>query len=317
MNSTKRVTVKDLARLCGVSTGTIDRALNNRGRIDPETKAKILETADRCGFVKNQYARALSSGRPNLIGVVILNLKNEYFPAVLTGIDAEAHKRGYSTLFSASGYSADEERDCIRRMLSMNVAGIIVCSVQNDVSYYEQIRDAGTPVVAVSNLLGEQIPYVGIDDRSAMRDAAAHILSRGYEKIYYVAPVLSKKGQNIAAQALRYEGFLTAMEQSGVEYEVIDTNDKLQSLTIPSNKRCALLCSSDVYTQRCIAKYRGCDNVGLMGFDNVESLRVLFPDLTTVAYDMGLIGEEAVSLLLDGGGSDKIVPYRIIEGKTI
>ena len=73
--SSRKITVKDLAQLCGVSIGTIDRAINNRGGINPETKQKILDAAAKYGYVKNQNARTLSSGSSNLIGVIIFNLK--------------------------------------------------------------------------------------------------------------------------------------------------------------------------------------------------------------------------------------------------
>lgn len=318
MNPTKRITVKDLARICGVSIGTVDRALNGRGRINPETKAKILAAADEYGYIKNQFAHSLSSGKSTLIGVIVLNLRNEYFPALLSGIDAEAHACGYSTLFMTSGYSAEEEKACVQRMLSMNVAGIIVCSVLTDPAYYEKIA-AVTPVVAVSNRIGGTIPYAGIDDYTAMYNAAKYILSRGWEHICYISPALSKKDQNISAQSERARGFLDAMKAEPITCSMIADKPAFEDLSPDSSQRCALLCSSDAYTLRCIAKYRDrieSGELGLMGFDNIASLRLLYPQLAAVSYDTCEIGMESVRLLLSGGG-DRLIPCEVVTGETI
>lgn len=319
MNQNKRITVKDLARICGVSIGTVDRALNGRGRINAETKEKILAAADEYGYIKNQFARTLSSGSSNLIGVIVLNLRNEYFPALLTGIDAEAHERGFSTLFMTSGYSTEEEKACVSRMLSMNVAGIIVCSVLTDPAYYEKIAASGTPVIAVSNRIGGSIPYSGIDDFTAMHDAARHIAANGWEHICYISPALSKTGQNISAQAERAAGFRDAMSGAGISYDIIDTREALDSFEPPAGKRTALLCSSDSYTTRCIVRFRDRiehGELGLMGFDNIASLRALYPELATVSYDACRIGMEAVRLL-SGGEDDAIIPFEIVTGSTV
>ena len=319
MNQNKRITVKDLARICGVSIGTVDRALNGRGRINAETKKKILAAADEYGYIKNQFARTLSSGSSNLIGVIVLSLRNEYFPALLTGIDAEAHARGFSTLFMTSNYSIEEEKACVARMLSMNAAGIIVCSVLTEPSYYEKIAASGTPVIAVSNRIGGSIPYSGIDDFTAMRDAAWHIAANGWEHICYISPALSKTEQNISAQAERAAGFLDAMADAGISFEVIDTKEALASFEPPADKRTALLCSSDSYTTRCIIRFRERierGELGLMGFDNIASLRTLYPELTAVSYDTCRIGVEAVRLL-SGGKGDVIIPFEIMTGSTV
>jgi len=316
----KRITVKDLARLCDVSIGTVDRALNGRGRINPDTKAKILAAARDHGYIKNQYAQTLSSGKSNLIGVIVLNLHNEYFPALLTGVDNEATARGYCTLFMSSDCSPEKEQSCIERLLSMNVAGIIVCSVQKDPSRCLRIAEAGTPIIAVSNRIGEGIPYTGIDDYTAMRDAARYILSRGWEHICYISTALAKADiQNISAQSERARGFRDAMAEADIPFDMVADKAAFAALTPPENKRTALLCSSDVYTQRCIVKFReriDSGELGLMGFDNSESLRTLYPGLATVSYDACEIGREALRLLLEGG-DNRLLPYAIIKGSTI
>ena len=317
METKKRITVKDLARICGVSIGTVDRALNGRGRINPETREKVLSAAKEHGYIKNHLARTLSSGKSDIIGVIVPNLRSEYFSALLTGIGEAARERGLATIFMTSDYSADTERDCALRLLSLNPAGIIVCSVLIDSEFYRDIIKNGTPVAAVANRL-EGIPHVGINDYAAAHAAARHIVSHGYGHIYYISPALSKQNQNISAQAERLRGFSDAAAESNVMSTVISSSKELEALSPLGAQKTALMCSSDAYTIRCIVKFRELiegGQLGLMGFDNLESLRVLVPGIATVSYNTHNIGVAAVRTLFDVSG--ELFPFTIIEGSTI
>lgn len=311
----KKVTVKDLARICGVSIGTIDRAINDRGGINPETKKKILEAAREHGFVKNQTALSLSSGRPTLIGVIITALNNEFQTTMLTAIEEEARRRGFSTLIMLSGFDEGVEFAALDRMLSMSVAGIITFSVARDAERYLRLSET-LPVVAVGNRIDNRIPYVGIDDRSAMRAGTEFVAGRGYERLVYVAPLLEREGrQNMSAQAERRDGFLDAARGLGLRYEMIDSYEKYDGLgSYTGGGRMAFVCSSDAYTVRCLP-FRS-DGVGVMGFDRLGMMGSLVPDLSGVVYPTSEIGRSTVSVLLDGGG-DIILPYEIVEGGTV
>ena len=311
----RKVTVKDLARICGVSIGTIDRAINDRGGINPGTKKKILEAARANGFVKNQTALSLSSGRPTLIGVIITALNNEFQTTMLTAIEEEARRRGFSTLIMLSGFDEETEFAALDRMLSMSVAGIITFSVARDAGRYLRLSET-LPVVAVGNRIDGRIPFVGIDDRAAMRAGTKFVAGRGYDRLVYVAPLLEREGtQNMRAQIRRRDGFLDAVRESGVRCEMIDSYEKYNGLgSYVGVGRMAVVCSSDVYTVRCLP-FRS-DSVGVMGFDRLGMIGSLVPDLSGVVYPTSEIGRSAVSVLLDGG-EDMILPYETVEGGTV
>ena len=310
----RKVTVKDLARICGVSIGTIDRAINNRGGINPGTKKKILDAARANGFVKNQTALSLSSGRPTLIGVIITALNNEFQTTMLTAIEEEARRRGFSTLIMLSGFDEETEFAALDRMLSMSVAGIITFSVARDAERYLRLSEA-LPVVAVGNRIDGRIPFVGIDDRAAMRAGAEFVAGHGYDRLVYVAPLLEREGtQNMRAQTERRDGFLDAAREFGVGYEIIDSYERYGGLGSYIGDRMAFVCSSDAYTVRCLP-YRS-ESVGVMGFDRLGMMGSLVPDLSGVVYPTSEIGRSAVSVLLDGG-NDIILPYEIVEGGTV
>lgn len=313
-----KITVKDLARMCGVSIGTIDRAINNRGGINLETKKKILETAREYGFVKNQNALTLSSGLSNLIGVIVTNLKTEYFTTLLTVIETTAHSRGYSTLIMMTNYDSETEIDCVARMRSMNVAGIILFSILPHTDYYTSLVRDGVRVVAVGNRIVDGVPFVGINDSDAMKAGTEFVLSKGYNRLIYVAPLLEKAPrQNISAQSERLNGFLAAIENSEAEYEIIgnyaDYSQKLPTLSANSRKT-ALVCPSDVYTLKCLSLHK--DKFGIMGFDRMPTIETFIPKMSGITYPTVDIGSRAVSVLLDGGG-DAILPFEIYRGETV
>ncbi len=181
----KTITVKDIAQICGVSLGTVDRALNDRPGIKEETKQMILETVEKYGYHKNKQVISLASGKSRIIGVIVFNLNSEYFSQLITSIEKSVRNAGYTPIFMFSGIQQEKELECVNSLLAMNVDGIITCSCMPDFSYYHDLRSRGIPVVAVGNKLGDEIPYVGINDSSAMYDAAKSVLKKGYQHLIY------------------------------------------------------------------------------------------------------------------------------------
>ncbi len=314
--------------MCGVSIGTVDRAINDRPGINPDTKQNILDTARKYGFVKNQNALTLSSGRSGSIGIIIFNLGSEYFTSLVTAVEDEAEKCGLSTVIMMTNYDAAAERACVKRLQAMNVAGVIVFSVLKEPDFYCGIIASGTPVVAVGNRIGEGIPYVGIDDFAAMEAGVRYVLERGYRRLVYVAPLLEKADcQNIGAQTARLEGFEAAMRDSGAESLVIDRYADyeriLPELTCGETPT-AFVCPSSVYALRCLALHGR--RFALMSFDRAPTLDALDAltgcRLTCLSYSTEEIGRSAVRLIdgMSGDGEtahDVIVPFEIVEGNTV
>lgn len=317
----KKITVKDLAKICGVSIGTVDRAINNRGRISHKTKALVMEAVEKYGFVRDQTARTLSSGKSHLIGIVIFTLANEYFSTLLTAIEKEARLRGYATMIMISSYDADTEKACVHQLLSMNVSAILVTSVLQSAEFYQEIQDKGTPVVALTNRFPERqnIPFIGIDDELAMQEGTKAVLSQDYQHILYVAPILQMQGkENISAQEMRLSGFLNAMKNSGVSYTLIDSYERYNALQkFSSSLKTAVICASDHYTVQCIHLW-GIQKYGIMGFDHTKTLDTLFPSLTTIFCSAEEIGKTAVSYVIEQKKElSVILPFSFIQGSSI
>ncbi len=315
-----KITVKDLARICGVSIGTIDRAINDRPNIKPATKEMVLAAAKEHGFVKNQNALMLSKGRSSLIGVIIPDLETEFLTSLITGIEARAAERGCSAIIMLSRWDCARELECAKRMRAMNIAGLIVLSVMRDVSYYRELESVGVSVIAVGNR-ADSLPFVGIDDAAAMKAGTEYVLSRGWERLIYVAPMLEKgKYQNISAQSERLRGFNEAVRLSSVEACVLGTkaeyNELFPHLSERSpDKRTAVICPTDVYTLRALPLLKL--GYGLLCFDRLPLLATLFPKLAGITCPTEETAKRAVDALLDGVQGDLLLPFELHRAGSI
>ena len=326
----ERITVKDLARICGVSLGTVDRALNNRPGINEETKNRILLAAEQYHYIKNEHALTLSSGKSRIIGIIVFNLNSEYFSRLITSIEKSVRNENYTPIFMLSNIHPENEMNCIRSMLALNVSGIIACSCLQDNSVYPDLRKRGIPVVAVGNRIGTEVPYVGIDDYQAMYDTTQMVLERDYRRLVYISPVLEKRdNENIGAQGERFRGFEDAVSEadsvaSCVIGSYADYQEQVVSAVnhaVDQGEKCCILCSSDNYTTECLKLFENrlkpTGPVGLVGFDHVKTLNILYPCLSSVSYPSDEIGRVAVRLILSGEAGDVIFPHKLIYGNSI
>ena len=320
------ITSDELARLCGVSQGTVDRALNDRPGISEKTKRRILETAERYGFIKNMRASALVSGKSGILGLVVLSLNNEFFSALATSIEKSAEKLGYSTMLAQSFSSAEREKQSIKRLCGMGVDGLIVCSVGMGREYGGFLKSLDKPIVGVLNKPEGGFPFAGIDDFSAMRDSVFYAAARGYTRFSLFAPTLKyEKESNIYAQKSRRDGFVSAVRELGKEENVCVAESEV--FRAVEKGRRAVLCTSDYYALKLAEYLKEKDIIvkrdyGLMSFDNIAALRYIEPRLVTVDYSADEIGEACVGALADQingkePARDVLVPYRIADGETL
>ncbi|NLG36409.1 MAG: LacI family transcriptional regulator [Clostridiales bacterium] len=327
------ITSKDLAALCGVSQGTVDRALHNRPGISPKTREKILETAARLGYRVDQRARSLVKGRTMTLGVVLPDLERRFFSEIAGSIEDNARQRGYFIYLTLTRWDPDEEFTCVERLAGMQVDALILFSVREDPLYESYLGGLSIPVITVGNRLSQAFPFVGIDDYAAAGDAVGYILSRGYRRILYLSPPPAlHDSENIYAASRRLAGCIDALRQAGrgVESWIVDTPDylmKLDMIGFIRERRAAILCSGDLYALEVMYHLasRGVripSEVGVMGFEAVDMLRHVRPALSSVAFPADRLGARAVDLALQRihgreDWTDAILEHRIVEGETL
>ena len=295
------ISTTQIAQICGVSQGTVDRALNNRKGISPKTKEKILSVAKEYGYRPNIHARSMAGGKSQLIGVVVFDLKNQYFSDIVTSIEKYCSTQNYSIVVMFTNKDHEKEIQCIQKLYWMAVDGIILCPVNSGEEYENFLLSLHIPVVTLGNRL-KRIPHVGINDALAMKDTVEYVLKSGYEKLVYVKPDLHEK--NSFAQTERCNSFIEVCARAGVAYTITGFLNAARELD--SQKPTAFICPTDIYAIRLLPVVKA-KQAGIIGFDNIRLIDEIGLKLDSVAYDV----ESAAKAVSDYIISQKSIPASI------
>ncbi|WEK50827.1 MAG: LacI family DNA-binding transcriptional regulator [Candidatus Kaistia colombiensis] len=296
-----RPTIRIVAKEAGVSQATVSRAFSQPDMLTPATVAKVLATAKRLGYVPNQIARALSTGRSGNIALILPDVTNPFFAALMRGAQAAAHKRGYATFLGDTDETAAQE-DLLLTKLAVQVDGFLLASPRQS---EENIRKhaARRPLVVINRDLAD-IGRVLVDTTGGFRDAVRLLAELGHRRIAYVgAPRGSWSNQQRAA----------AVEAAGAEHGISVHQIDAVRPSHEAGQACvgealatgatAALTVDDVVAQGMIAGLsdRGLSVPGdfsLVGCDNVIA-STTYPQLTSVDAHCAEAGARAVDLLLD------------------
>lgn len=294
-----KITTSQIAKICNVSQGTVDRALNGRPDIKAETKQKIIEVARKYGY--REHINTQSDKIVGQIGIIVFNLNNEYFSDLITELEYALREEGLSAVIMMSHYDKQYEIECIRNLYNMGVDGIVLCSVNSGTEFENYLSLFDIPVVAVGNMI-KSIPYVGIDDFVAMSEMTKNALSENPESIIYFSPALNYP--DAFAQRLRYEGFLSAVGNK--KYSVVTD---LEDIKDCYNKKTAIICSNDYYALQVYFKTK---NVRIYGFDNIKALSKYKIPIDSVGYSMCEIAREAINIIKANKKENVIINHSII-----
>lgn len=326
------ITTKDLASICGVSRTTVHRALHGTGRINPETKQKILEAAETYGYRPDMLARGLVKGRTFQIGVVIMNVDNRYFSQMLNEIEAAAREKGYFVNVTMHEQDAVLEKEQLQRLVDYRVDGIILSSINEGEGYRKFLESLDTPVVTIDNRIAPGIPFVASDGYQAVQEAMKEILAHGYEQVVFVCPPLSDEGkENIYVHQERLAAYRDAMAYRGREPVIFGDWEYLrnaENYLKQVKKRTAFLCTGDMIALDLIEFLKQKElmpalDYGIMGFDNIDFLKYVSPRLTTIDNSVEQVAKAAVEMLFKlMNGETEVITERIlkchmIEGETI
>lgn len=328
-------TIKDIAKACGVSEGTVDRALNNRKGIKRSTYDRIMETARRFNYKPNRVAQSLAMGRTMTIGIVCFDLYNNFFAMLIDIIEAYAKEQGYFINLVLTHGDREKELDGIQYLSDRQVDGIIIFPVGQGQDYIELLKKTQIPIVTIYNKVSDDFVHIGVDDRQVMRDAVRHIVSKGYRNIIFANSHITdmqEKGVNVYTLYQRQQGYLDGLREMGVSsgpcvIEGKQFNQILHNEPFQSGERTALLCVCDNYALAALEffkqkRYDVPGRIGIMGYDNIDTLHYVTPRIATVEYNVELLGQtlfQTLYQLMDGSdpASDYYLEYHIIDGESL
>lgn len=326
------IDMKELAKICGVSIGTIDRALHDRRGINPETKQRILTIANELQYRPHFIARSLAKGATMTIGVVVYDLKNFFFSQLVEVIEAKARASGYYVYLMLSHENEKQEIDSLNHLRGLNVDGIIILPKGWGSGFDKFLKGLRCPIVTISNKVSRNWSWVGIDDSHASWESVQYLFSKGYERVVYVSPnVADFDPRRLSSIDQRLLGYRKALRErdSLMRPVIIDVTEKPRILEVISDRvsrKTCILCSADMQALEVMSMLKENaiqvpQDVGVMGFDNIDVLQYVNPRLTTVAYPIKEIGDKAFDCLLDQiegrPMQNLILSHRIVEGESI
>ena len=172
----RRISTTQLAEICGVSQGTVDRALNNRKGINPETRDRILAVASEYGYCADMEGNMAAPGTV-LIGVIVYDLNDPVLVDILSKIESFVDKENGSVVVMFTNQDVEREIDCIKNLYSMSVDGLIICPSNQGMQFENYLRSLKLPVVTILKELSD-IPFVDGNDVHQIHQVLEDILHK-------------------------------------------------------------------------------------------------------------------------------------------
>lgn len=307
------ITIKDVAKLLNISISTVSRAFNNKYDINPETRKMILEKCKQLGYVPNPIAKQLSSKKSFMVGVVVPEFVNAFFPRVIMGIQRVMNDAGYQVLIMSSGESASKEIENIKTLEKNNIDGIIVSLSQEtrDVSSYQSLLENKIPIIQI-NRVSQKLPTpkVVFEDYKWACLATEHLINMGYKKIYHLAgPV------NLIVSHNRAKGFIDTMKKYNQPLDskrplietgiFIEDGRRIAEMLIASGDvPDAFFCFNDPIAIGAIEVFkehgfRIPEDVAFVGFTESRLAAHLDPPLSSVEQPAEQMGAKSAEMLLE------------------
>jgi len=288
------VTMKDIVKICQVSTAMVFKVLSGKDQDVAEgTKEKILQCAKKEGYVMNALARSMKTKDTKTLGILVPDLKNPYYTEICRGAEEKAHEMGYSLFLCNTDNTLEKELQYLQKLMEKQVDGIlIIASLARDRRKEEEMKIT-VPFGVLNNATHYKDcdVYLEVDNKRGSYEAVQYLLATGHEQFLYLEGItdlpFNKDRLQGMEEALR-EAHRTT--QSMVIYEAPFTMegayDLLKEQGLPEGTT-ALLCGNDLMALGAInwAKDEGLEipkDLSILGFDNTVFSEITVPKLTTI-----------------------------------
>jgi LacI family transcriptional regulator len=308
-NGPKKATIYDVAEHARVSIFTVSAVINSNGQVSPALRRRVESAIQKLSYRPNLLARGFAKRQTLTIGVVVRDIVNPFFPALVRGAEDAAQKAGYSVLLCNSDDQRDKEEQYLELLLSKRVDGILLNKAPGQLSspLRQMLADSAVPVVLVMRTSPDlRADAVITDDEKGARGAVSHLVRVGHRRIALVSGPM-----NVSNGRARWQGFRKALKASELRYDpelVFEGDYHLESgyragLSLLPRQPEAVFVANYLMT---VGFMKAADEMGLncprdfglVSFDDYPWLSCFRPRLTTVELPKYEIGATAVQMLL-------------------
>ncbi|MDN7241977.1 LacI family DNA-binding transcriptional regulator [Planococcus sp. N028] len=295
-------TIRDVAKKAGVSVATVSRFLNSTGYVSQEAAAAVTAAVAELQYELNPVARSLNTKKSNLIGLILPDITNPFFPELARAVEDVALSYGYTVILCNSDEKPEKEKNYIETLKKKYIAGFIVASNQLDAPHY---ANANLPIVALDRAINEKIPTISSNNKEGAILGTKALLDRGCKNILFL-----RGPEELNPANDRYDGFMETIQQTDVNFRVVfcpfhfaDSQEIAEQALRDDPSIDGIFASSDVSAAGALkaASLLGIavpDALQVVGFDGVALGEMLTPGLTTVAQDVYKMGAIAARVLI-------------------
>ncbi len=311
-------TIREVAEAAGVSIATVSRVVSgSEHRVSAATRSRVLAAVARLRYQPNLVAQGLKNRVTRTIGLIVPDISNPFFPAIVRGIEDVANQAGLAVLLCNTYEDLSKERNYLALLQKRMVDGLIFATVGANTEHLRMLRRQRMPAVLIARAPGGvDMDAVLVDNRRGEREAVEHLLRLGHRRIAFIGgpAILPVAGERLA-------GYRDALGAAGIRFDpalVFDGGFRpeggaaaVEALLRRRVKFTAIVAANDLmatgameYLHRRGRRLPG--DVAVVGFDDITFASLVEPPLTTVAqpkYQMGRLAMERLLELLNGGAS--------------
>jgi len=300
--------IKDVARLSGVSVATVSRVLNNKGYVGQSTREKVEKTIEELNYKPNEVARSLFKKQSSTIGLIVPDIMNPFFPELARAVEDTAAKMGLNVILCNSDGNKQKEQAYLDMLKQQYVNGIIVSS---NTLTAKQIKELNIPVVSIDREISKGLPTIVVENKLGASKATEYLKSIGCSKIGHI-----RGTSNVVNAEERCEGYkeVVSREPWFQESYIVNGNYDMKEAIIATKTLLELhpnidgiFAANDVMAIGAMkAAYqlgkKVPEQLSIIGFDGIALSASTIPELTTIAqpiYDMGQLATTLLVSLMD------------------
>ena len=300
-------TLESVARLAGVSTATISRALNNPDVVTPQTRERVQRAIAATGYVPNLLAGGLASSRSRLVAVLVPGIATSLFNETIEAISLALASAGYLVVLGLTGYEPEVSDSTVTSLLARRPDALILTSAPTDARTRARLRQSGVTIIETWDLPKKPLDIaIGFSHRQAGSALADFIAERGYRRPLLITHGLARGRARMQGILARCQELRLATPECDVCLErpfAIDGRQRLARYLDHGGRADVVLCSSDLVAQGVLAEaarrgLRCPEDLAVIGFGATGSSALTTPALTTVRIDGAAIGQRAAEVLL-------------------
>lgn len=333
------VSIKEVARIAGVSIATVSRCANNPEIVSEKTRLKVQDAIRATGYSPNTLAQSFRRGKTNLVMVVLPSVGDPFFTAVMRGVRTAARAKGYSVIIEETQLNTMTADEMGAMLVSKQADGIMLLGSMSP--FGTEILSAKSrrrlPIVTGFETMSEELagfPGVHIDNVAAAREATNYLISQGHERIgliYGQESSLLTKDRAFGYRAAMTDAKLPIEDGWVVEghMSIDGAREATRNLINHEHRPTAVFAANDEMAIGCLHEIKSAGlkvpgDISVVGFDDIRYAEVMDPPLTTISQPAEEIGERVMYRLCreieDGMNSDntsEIVPHKLVIRRSV